>query len=339
MSQQAEKKKILIIRNSALGDVAMTVPVTYSFARQYPQMEIYYLTSPLCSKLFVDRPDNLHMLLTDYRGKHHGVKGLRSLIRELKTYNFDYVADFHDLIRSWIISAALRLAGSKVARLHKSRKERLELLRNQKPQENYIDRYCDVLSRLGFPVTLEFGTVFGKSVPPPPADVAQPAVGIAPFARYKTKTYPADKMKEVARALVAKGYTVYLFGGGGDEPRTLDKWCEEIPGCVNCAGKYALPDELKLMGQMRLMLTMDSANQHLASLVGTRVVTIWGSTVPYGGFLAYRQTMDDAICRYIDCQPCSTCGTNYCAKQTCECLTQLEPATVVDKLLSILENN
>lgn len=49
-------------------------------------------------------------------------------------------------------------------------------------------------------------------------------VGIAPFARYMTKTYPPELMERVVERLSREGKHVYLFGSKGDEAAVLDRW-------------------------------------------------------------------------------------------------------------------
>ena len=59
---------------------------------------------------------------------------------------------------------------------------------------------------------------------------------------------------------------------------------------------------------------------HLASLVGTRVVSIWGATHPYAGFLGYGQRESDCIQRALDCRPCSIYGNKKCRYGDYRCL-------------------
>lgn len=51
--------RILIIRFSALGDVAMTVPVVHSLAAEYPQHEIIVLSRTALQPLFLKLPENV----------------------------------------------------------------------------------------------------------------------------------------------------------------------------------------------------------------------------------------------------------------------------------------
>lgn len=78
--------RILIIRFSALGDVAMTVPVVHSLAAEYPQHEIIVLSRTALQPLFLKLPENVSFYGADLSGKHKGLRGLNSLYAELKGY-------------------------------------------------------------------------------------------------------------------------------------------------------------------------------------------------------------------------------------------------------------
>ena len=114
-------KKVLIIRLSALGDVAMSIPIVYSVCRAYPQIEFTMLTSPHASNLFIEKPANLVIISAQIRGRHSGIKGLYTLYRELRNSSFNIIADLHDVLRSKILRFLFALSGCKVAHINKGR--------------------------------------------------------------------------------------------------------------------------------------------------------------------------------------------------------------------------
>lgn len=328
-------RRILIIRLSALGDVAMTLPAVYSLARQYPHLQIDVLTRPAFARLFADAPENIRFCTPDLQGRHKGVAGMCRLLKELAALHPDCVADLHNVMRSWIIDAFFVLAGKKVAMVDKLRSRRSRVLRQKERQPNFVDRYADVFARLGLPVKLDFQSVFSGTPPWSKVSVRHPAIGIAPFARYANKTYPVEKMRQVAELLAEDGCHVYLFGGKQEAP-LLEQWQKEIGHCTSLAGRFSLSDELSAISSMDVMVTMDSANQHLASVVGTKVVTIWGSTTPACGFLGYGQSEEHAICLHLPCQPCSISGSRKCKLHHLACLRQIAPATIAAKAKQLI---
>lgn len=327
-------ERLLILRLSALGDVAMTIPVIYSLAEQHPDVEITFVTRPFFARLLINAPANLRVFAADLKGRHRGARGLLRLMRELSALRPTSVADLHNLPRTWAIDTWFRMRGVKVRMVDKARSKRKKALRDKTEQKPFTERYRDVLAELGYDVRLTFKSLYKRVPAQPPVDPGSRAVGIAPFARYANKTYPPEMMRQVAAALAAEGIDVYLFGGGGKEAEELSGWEKDSPRIHCVAGTFAIEQELALMNRLQLMVSMDSANQHLASIAGTRVVSIWGSTAPECGFMPYGQSRENAMCHRIDCQPCSVAGTPQCPLGHMNCLREISPKEIVDKVLS-----
>ena len=114
--------KILVIRFSAIGDVAMTVPVIHSLATQYPQHQITVLSRPNMAALFAHLPANVSFWGADLKETYKGFVGLNRLFNELKAEQFDYIADFHDVLRTKYLRLRFLLQGKKVAHIDKGRK-------------------------------------------------------------------------------------------------------------------------------------------------------------------------------------------------------------------------
>lgn len=343
--ETSKEPTILIIRMSALGDVAMTIPIIYSLASQYPRLKIKVLTQQKFSNLFILCPANVSFIFADLQGEHHGIAGLCRLIKMLLKSDIDRVADFHNILRSLLIDICLRMTGKKVVIVNKQRFERRKLTRrNHKllsEQRNYIARYADVLARLGYPVQLTFKSLFEKGIslyPLPPVIPKQktnPWIGIAPFARYPNKIYPLHLMEEVVRQL-SETYSVFLFGGGNGEKKILQEWAGKYPSVQAIPGLLTFIQELSLMAQLDVMVSMDSANMHLASLVGIPVVSVWGATTPHCGFLGWGQDKKNAVYAGISCQPCSIAGSKQCYFDHFKCMDNLVPQDIIEKVCEVL---
>ncbi len=339
--QDSRCPRLLVIRFSALGDVAMTLPVIYSLARQYPHLKVTLLTTPFFARLFINVPENLEVVAVDLKKDYRGVRGLFRLLRLVAGMRFDFVADLHNVLRSWLIDCLMGLKGCRVRMVNKGRGERVCLLygRRKAVARNYVMRYGDTFAALGFPVKLSFKSLFDKAEKIAPFDVPEKAVGIAPFARYANKTYPFEQTKEVVRLLSRHGFPVFLFGGGEKERALLEKLEAAFPNVRSLAGIFSIEDELRIMSCLRVMLSMDSANQHLASLVGVPVVSVWGSTTPACGFMAYGQSEENALCLNLDCQPCTIAGSKTCRKGHFGCMHNLSPEVAVERVMKIQGNH
>lgn len=315
--------RVLVVRLSALGDVAMTVPVIYGVAAANPDVRFTVVTRPFMAQLFVGRPENVDVLGVEPRS------GMWSVLRRLAHMGITHVADLHNVSRSWIIDAWMLLHGKRVCMVDKMRSERRRVLRCGAQAPGFTSRYADVFCRLGLAA-------------PVPAQVVRSlkarkdslVVGLAPFARYRSKIYPPEQMRRVAELLVQAGHRVLLFGARGKEAEVLEQWEREIAGATSVAGRHALPDELEIMRGLDVMVSMDSANQHLASLVGTRVVTVWGGTTPACGFAPWGQSAADSVVAGLPCQPCTIAGCERCPQGNgFACMRSLTPEMIVDRVL------
>lgn len=341
--------KLLVIRFSALGDVAMTIPVIDSLARQYPDLEIMVLTRKNFNALFERLPENVHFKgieLQDYQG----ITGLNRLYRELRSQSFDYVADLHDVLRTQFLRFRFKLHGSRVARIEKGRSEKKKLVRKRhkilKQLATSFARYQKVFGKLGFGFSLVFKSIYDGQK----ADIADIEyltgekkttdkwIGIAPFAKHKGKIYPLElQEKIVAHFVKEKNVKLFLFGGGKREKDLIEEWRETHPSIISVIGKLDMSQELRLLNNIDLTISMDSANMHLASLVGTPVFSIWGATHPYAGFMGWNQPIDNAIQTDLYCRPCSVFGQKPCYRGDYACMYNITPESVITKITRFLE--
>ena len=255
-----------------------------------------------------------------------------------------------------------------------------------------FDSYADVLARLGYPVRLEFTSIFPDGggrldLIADKTGTKRPGeqwIGIAPFASAKGKTYPLDKTMRVVELLLKRRphCRIFLFGGGDSERATLTAWesrlyalaanssgpsapeakesgpsapeandggsseleandggssapeAKESVRCI-CASTLlgSLYRELVLMSHLDVMVSMDNAYMHLASLTATRVVSVWGATHPFAGFTGWRQAVSDAVQAALPCRPCSISGSKPCLRGDYACLNSISPEEIVEKVL------
>ena len=339
---------ILIIRFSAIGDVAMTVPVVDCLARQYPENHYTILSQSFFQPLFAHCPDNVRFAGVDLYNDYKGVGGMYRLYRELLQHRFDAVADLHDVLRTKLLRIFFRCSRLNVKHIDKGRKDKRLL--TQKKNKLFrqliptIERYADVFSALRQPLApLDFRSVFGLSrgdfniIEPITGNKSGKWIGVAPFAKHEGKIYPLDRMEQVVAHFANKeDVTVFLFGGGAAEKAILDGWCTKYPRTLSVVEKLNLTAELVLMSHLDVMLSMDSANMHLATLTATPVVSIWGATHPYAGFYGYRQLPDHAVQIDLSCRPCSVYGSKPCYRNNTKCMEKITPLMVIEKMETLL---
>ena len=296
---------ILIIRLSALGDVAMTIPVLRVFAHTYPQVKITVLSRPFFKPIFEDIP-NCSFLEADLYGRHKGL-GLFLLAKEARSLGIDAVADLHSVIRSKIITTYLNIFyGIGTSSIDKGRKEKKALISAHGGTIHLLktthQRYADVFSNLGYPIKLRDRIHrTRKPLNPRLHSLIEPlqkkVIGIAPFAAYEGKEYPFKLLEEVISRLDALGDChIFMFGGGKNEIEILSAIEKVFPSVTNIAGQLTLEDELALISNLDVMLSMDSGNGHLAAMFGVPVITLWGVTHPFAGFKPYNQPDINQLC-------------------------------------------
>ena len=316
------RKKILVIRFSAMGDVALSAPVISSVLEQHPTLEIVFLSRKLF-KPFFEEHDRLTFVGADLNGKHKGLLGLKKLHTELiKTHKFDAVVDLHDVLRTKILRFYFKTRGIRCHSINKGRREKKDLINGSIPfkkLKHTTQRYLDVFEKANVISTLNNG----PWVSPVVSDSTNALlnknncqiksnswIGIAPFAAHSSKEWPIEKMKHVISQLISTGKTVFLFGGGQNEIKKLETIKKEFPKSILVAGQLKLDEELGLISRLDLMVAMDSSNMHLAAIVGTQVVSIWGATHHYLGFgpLNNEHNIMEISKEKLPCRPCSIFG-------------------------------
>ena len=366
--------KILLIRFSALGDVAMMAPVLRDYALKHPDYDLTVLSKPFHAPLFDDIAPNVHFLGRDPKRDYNGIRGLYRLYRELHQMHFDMVIDMHDVLRTKILRKFFRVHGYPVRHIDKHRSLRRKITaREGKKQlqrlptsfENYAMALGEPLSEKRKVKSEKYADDISKNNPDGDSSLftlhsslpSAARIGLAPFAAHQGKIYPLERMEKVIEMLIEKSpeCRIILFGGGGKEREQMTAWAgkysnvelastlsEELRvksekfklrGEKEDVRDSSLYYELQLMKDLDVMLSMDSANMHLASLVGTRVVSIWGATHPWAGFLGWGQSEDDCVQRHdLKCRPCSIYGNKPCLRGDMECMN-IEPSKVVEQLL------
>jgi len=328
--------KLLVIRFSSMGDVAMTVPVLRTLLLQHSSLKVIMISQQAYAPLF-DGIERLQFIGADLKGRHRGAIGVWRLYKEVyKIAGTISVADLHNVLRTQLLSFFFKINGSRIVSLDKGRNEKRALTRRNhkvlKPLITTFERYAKVFSLLGYAVQLEKSVVLKKETQP-----VNIKIGFAPFAKHLGKSLPIPIAKQfIATLLESVPCQLFLFGGAGREAAQFALWEQEFPSVKNMAGQLALSQELQFMATLDLMITMDSANMHLASIVNTPVISIWGATHPFAGFLGWGQSTSQVVQTDLSCRPCSVFGNKPCFRGDYACLQQIQPAHIVQQVRSYL---
>ncbi len=340
-------KHILVIRLSAMGDAAMTVPVIRAVVVQHPNVRITVVSRPFF-KAFFEGIERIDFFAVDLKQRHKGFVGLIRLYKDLRKLNVDGFADLHNVLRSKVVRTFFKLSGTKVAFLNKGRSEKKALTREEnkvfKPLKPMHQRYADVFEQLGIKVDLaeisfpEKG-ILSDEIKIITGEKSGKWIGIAPFAQYQTKVYPLDLMQIVIDKLAQNpDQKIFLFGGGKTEIEQLDLLKKSHKNIIVVAGKIPFTDELKLISNLDIMLSMDSGNAHIASMYGVKTIVLFGATHPYAGFMPFGQPLENALIPDLEKYPklpTSVYG-NKVIDSYQDAMRSISPQSVVDKIKSVL---
>ena len=340
-------KHILVIRLSAMGDVAMTVPVLKAFSLQYPEVKITVVSRPFF-KPFFDDIENVTFFAIDLKERHKGFVGLLRLFSDLRKLNIDAVADLHNVLRSKVVRTLFALIGKKVAATDKGRQDKKELtkleIKTISPTKSMFERHCETFEKLGFPINLESPVfpekaVLSEEILAITGKKEGSWMGIAPFAQYESKVYPIDLMQEVIDELAKNtSNKIFLFGGGNEEIKMLNQLKNNHKNVLVLAGKTNLKEELAIISNLNVMLSMDSGNAHIAAMLGVKVITLWGATHPFAGFKPFHQP--DGFCITSDRTQYPFLPTSVYGNKKVEgyenAMRSILPETVVKKINSII---
>jgi ADP-heptose:LPS heptosyltransferase len=292
------------MRLSAMGDVAMTVPVLRALVSQYPEIKLTVISRPFFKPFFEGIPQ-VFFFGFDEKERHKGVAGLLRLFQDLKRLNIDAFADLHNVLRSKVIRNLFALSGKRTASVDKGRDEKKALTRSEnrifKQLPTMFERHAKVFEELGFALNLDNPifprkAVLDKEIKAIIGDEEQQLIGIAPFAQYDSKVYPLDLMRVVIEELSKNSNNkILLFGGGTREIEILDSFSNNKNNVINMAGKVKLKQELELISKLDVMLSMDSGNAHIAAMLGVKVISLYGATHPFAGFAPFNQPIENAL--------------------------------------------
>ena len=338
-----------------MGDVALLAPVLAALAKEHSRIAITLVTRKAFAPFFYNIP-GVEVIGADVDKEYKGLLGLYKLYRELMALGpYDHGIDVHGSIRSRILRLYFRLSGLKFSAIVKGRREKsLQVRRYNKvlePLPHMVERYMHVFDRAGISADPGRGPWINpdtrcralamdylKKINKP--NKTNFWIGIAPFAGHAQKMWPLDKMRELVGLLSKLDATVFLFGGKGKEKEILESIHAEHPEKTHVvAGNLTLEGEMALILRLDVMIAMDSFNMHIASLLGTSTISIWGSTHPFSGFGPYGPNsvivqIDPSV---LPCRPCSIFGNKPCYRKDLACMNWISAERVFEETTKLLD--
>ena len=337
--------RVLITCFSSISNVAAIVPQLYGLTRDYPEHEFVVLSRSFLRPLF-DKINNITFVGSDIRGAHKSPIGIYRLFKELKALRPDVVLDMQRSWRTKMITRLFILSGTKTLAIGFASAEQKRLIKRgaekYHPIPTIFDRQARLYAKIGLKVNDSFCKLYEPSIEQKDkitklyGEKQGQWIGIAPFSIARGKTLPFRNMKNIIMHFDKQPNTkIFLFGAGEMENELLSDWQSLYENVYAVYTNLQLDDELALMNRLDVMVSMDSANMHLASLMAVPVVSVWGATHPYSGFLGWKQSIDNCVGVDFSCRPCTAHSDRKCKYGDYRCLESLHSS----KIIEVIERN
>ena len=338
----------LVIQTSFLGDVVLTTPLIAELATRGP---VHVVATPAGAPLLAGNPDVAGVTVYDKRGSARGVGGLSSVAAELSAAREHAAANGATeatayLAQGSVRSAALaRLAGfrrrvgfttsagrwlytTRIA--YRDDRHHAERLWSLAAREDAAAPSADQLRPRLYPAAADREAVDG--VLHGHAAEGKALIAVAPASVWATKRWPY--YAELARVLATSG-TIVVIGGRDDAPLAAEIAAAVPGGVMDATGRLSLLGSAELIRRCTVLVTNDSAPQHLASAVGTPTVTVFGPTVPEFGFGPLAPASTAVGVSGLACRPCDRHGPRQCPLGHWRCMRDLTAATVASAVADI----
>ncbi|MDE6624670.1 MAG: glycosyltransferase family 9 protein [Alistipes sp.] len=330
-------RHLLVMRNSAMGDVAMLPHALRALKAAYPGLRVTVATQAMFRPFFAGL--DVELLEVDVKGRHRSLAGMWRLAAEARRLGVDAVADVHGVLRSKAFRFSMWLHGIPVAHIRKGRADKRRFIRchgqGMEPLRHTVQRYCDVFRRLGF--RIDDPVPAAPAVRPNPMGEKQGVwVGFAPFSAQAGKTYPEAQSREAVALLAARYERVFIHSGGGREAEFAGEMERLHPNVTALWGKVRFAGEMDLLSHLDCVVSMDSLVMHLASLVATPVVSVWGATHPGLGFAGYGSDPRGMLQADMPCRPCSVFGAKPCRYGDYRCLRAVTPEMIAERVAAVV---
>ena len=340
--------RVLVVQTAYLGDLVLTTPFLRELRRVAPAAAVDLWTTPTGAALFSPLPWVDTVLVHDKRDSRPWWRGLGGRARSLRERRYDVVVAAHRSLHSALL---VRASGAST-RIGFSGGQASWAYNRRVPwhaERHAVRRYLELARPLG-------GDPEGAD--PAPAlrleprarqrveallrahEVAteRPLVCVAPGSIWNTKRWMTAGFSAVVDGARRRGLQPLLIGTAAERALCLDVACGcRVPPPV-LAGSTSIPELAALLARAEALIANDSGPGHVASAVGTPVVTIFGPTVPDFGYAPRGERNHTVEHPDLDCRPCDRHGPAVCPRGHFRCMREIGPAQVLEALDRLLSD-
>ncbi len=336
------QQRYLIIQTAYIGDVILSLPIAQVIKRNI-NAEIDFLCIPKTSIIVNGSKYIDNIIVYDKHGRDRGYSSFRILSNRIKFRRYDAILSPHRSLRSTLLSyfskseLTVSFDNSTMSFLYNIRipyrTDVHEIQRNLMLLEPLGIKETNIV-RPEFDIPNEDKKVVDlllKKFNIFPDDIF---ITVAPGTIWYTKQFPPHKIIGLLNLLAKENIKIVFVGGKGDIE--LSKYIVDKTENKNvniACGKLNLLQSAELIRRSKLLLTNDSAPLHIANAVETKVIAVYGATIPEFGFFPYGENDVVFEIKGLKCRPCSTHGGKKCPIKTYECFERIEEEKIYREIM------
>jgi len=291
------KKNILIVKPSALGDIIMALPALSALRKRFPHAKITWLVRPEFADILRAHPLVDEVILFDrkFLGKAwHNIKALSaifSLIKKLRNSHFDLTVDLQGLFRTaglcWLSGAKKRFGmadGREFAPIFYTKK-----VTSTNDTIHMVDYYLKVVQAAGADISQVDYAITENHQADQAVDkllqknnlIAGNYIVLMPGSAHQDKCWPPERFAAVADKIKDEfNIPVVVVGSPSEKPLCATLALAAKTNVINLAGQTNISELVSLIRSAKLAITNDTGPGHIAVALAVDVVFLFGPSNP-----------------------------------------------------------
>ncbi len=309
--------RILVSRADRLGDLVLSTPVFSELRKKYPSAWIACLTFLENREVIAGNPYINKVILYDKKGSERSVLGQLKFAARLASEKFDIAIHLHATNRihlaTWAARIPVRIGWDRRAPWALTHVYPDSKVEGKKHEAQYnfdllgpLSVSCPEKLETFFPLTDRAASSldhFLKNSDLP--DI--PWIALNPSASCPSKIWPAERWGYLIESLERKYKAHFILIGTRQDRQLTQKIKDSVPFPVSdLSGHLSLGMLGVFLKKCQLLISNDSGPVHVASAVGTPVVSIFGRNQPGLSPTRWRPLGENSkvVWKNVGCEPC-----------------------------------
>jgi len=333
---------------SSLGDIILTLPVLNMLRKELSNAQIDIVVKSQHKALFQPCSFVDNVLTLPEKSPAVPFPTIQ-LMKHLRGNKYDYIFDWHNNIRSLLLSSCIK--DTTVVRYRKGTLKRRFLVSTGLKIGHFprtVERYAETLARVGVSGQLAAPIL---EISPSEEEWSQSVlnkhfgsfekhiISLGPGAKHLTKQWPLSCYQGLSSKLFGSSGEVegiVLLGDKNDRLLTDRISQSSQRGILNGAGRFSIRQSAAMIKRTSLLITNDTGLMHVATAVQTPVLALFGPTSREFGFFPLKSRAKIMEVP-LPCRPCSLHGGSICPTGTHDCMKGITVDQVLFEALDSLK--